>query len=135
MKLLAAVVGAGIVVGLASAARPQALISFWSDRGGFPGVWVMNADGSAPRLLSGTVWAKRGSWSPDGRRLVFDGPQHVDGSRLLDDFDLYVANADGSGRHRITRGPQRDVLAAWSPDGTLIALRVAPTGTRPSRSG
>ena len=121
--VVAALVASAVVVGVASASGPRSgLVSFWSDRGGFPGAWVMNADGSNPRLVSGKVWAKRPSWSPDGRRIVFDGPQNVASSRILDDFDLYVANADGSGRHRITHGPQRDVLAAWSPDGGTIAF-------------
>jgi Tol biopolymer transport system component len=54
--------------------------------------------------------AKRGDWSPDGRRLVFDGRFY----RTLFDFDIGVMNADGSGAHRITRGPARDEWAtAW----------------------
>jgi Tol biopolymer transport system component len=54
------------------------------------------------------------TWSPDGKRLVFL-------ARTKNSQALYVSNADGSGRHRITpsglpAGDQPD----WSPDGTRI---------------
>lgn len=104
------------------AARRQQLISFWSDRAGYPGVWVMNADGSSPRLVSGRVAAKRGSWSPDGRRLVFDGPVNVREGEATQDLDLYVADVSGLRRRRLTRGPERDVVASWSPEGRWIAF-------------
>ena len=35
--------------------------------------------------------------------------------------DIYVANADGTGRMQLTSGPDVDTDATWSPDGTLIA--------------
>lgn len=96
-------------------------ISFWSDRSGFPGVWVMDTDGKRPQLLTPRMQAKRGAWSPDGRRLVFDGPIGRQGA-AAGNFDLFVMNTDGSGKRRLTRGPERDVLAAWSPDGKTIAF-------------
>lgn len=36
--------------------------------------------------------------------------------------DIFVANADGTGRHAITSGPADDVQPTWSPDGTMIAF-------------
>src|SRR5207244_1536349 len=35
--------------------------------------------------------------------------------------DIYVANADGTGRREITSGSHADFRPTWSPDGTLIA--------------
>ncbi len=55
------------------------------------------------------------AWSPDGRKVVFS-------SRRSGNFEIYVANADGSGQRNLTRYPARDVLPAWSPDGRKIAF-------------
>jgi len=36
--------------------------------------------------------------------------------------DIYVVNADGTGRERLTRDPAEEFDPAWSPDGTRIAF-------------
>ena len=36
--------------------------------------------------------------------------------------DIYVVNADGTGRTRLTREPAEEFSPAWSPDGTKIAF-------------
>ena len=92
-------------------------ISFWSDRGR-PQVYVMNPDGSRQRRLTSLYSAKRADWSPDGARIVFDGRAY----RTNFDFDIFVANADGSRVRTVTRGAARDVMASWSPDGRQIAF-------------
>jgi dipeptidyl aminopeptidase/acylaminoacyl peptidase len=99
----------------ASAPRPE--ISFWS---GFahPQVYVVAADGSRPRRLTNLYSAKRGVWSPDGKRLAFDGRFHA----TLFDFDIGIVRADGSGVRRVTRGPERDIMASWSPGGRWLAF-------------
>ncbi len=52
------------------------------------------------------------SWSPDGSRLVFSLSQNI-----------YVANADGSNRRRLTDAAPGtgNFYPAWSPDGRTIA--------------
>jgi Tol biopolymer transport system component len=120
---LATATCAAVAAGLAGAgSQSEGLISFWSDRAGFPGVWVMEADGQHPRLLTGKRWGKRGSWSPGGERLVFDAPVDLKPNAPFFNFDLFLIDADGSGVRRLTRGPQRDVLAQWGPDGRTIAF-------------
>jgi Tol biopolymer transport system component len=108
-----------LLAALLGGALQRPAISFWTDAGsGAAQVWVMNEDGSGRRRLTGLYSAKRGDWSPDGRRLVFDGRFY----QTLFDFDIGVMNADGTGVRRITRGPERDIMAAWSPDGRWIVF-------------
>jgi Tol biopolymer transport system component len=42
--------------------------------------------------------------------------------------DVYVINADGSGRTRLTDNPAEDFDPVWSPDGTQIAFRTHRDG-------
>jgi Tol biopolymer transport system component len=93
-------------------------IAFWSERDGDPDVFTMNEDGSDVQNIGRRGWGdKRASWSPDGRRIVFDS--WLFGER---EFDLWLMNADGSDKSRLTTSPLRDVLPAWSPDGRWIVF-------------
>ncbi|MBN1220214.1 MAG: PD40 domain-containing protein [Anaerolineae bacterium] len=53
--------------------------------------------------------------SPDGQRIAFMSLQEGN-------WDIYVINADGSNRRRLTTNPARDGLPTWSPDGRAIAF-------------
>ena len=50
------------------------------------------------------------SQSPDGKRLAFSAATHV-----------YVMDVPGGTPRRLTKGPDREYLPAWSPDGRWIA--------------
>jgi TolB protein len=54
-------------------------------------------------------------WSPDGKRIAFTSTR--DGNQ-----EVYVANADGTGRVRVTSDPALDAHPAWSPDGNTLAF-------------
>jgi WD40 repeat protein len=69
------------------------------------GLFVMNADGSAPAPLG--VEGNSPRWSPDGERILFNAAGMIT-----------VMRADGTDLRPITPGGG----AAWSPDGTRIAF-------------
>lgn len=52
---------------------------------------------------------------PDNGRIAFG---RLDPA--LDNFSLWVADADGSDQRRVTEGPAN--FSDWSPDGTRIAF-------------
>ncbi len=58
-------------------------------------------------------------WSLDGQKIAFTtwGDRQGSGGG-----DIYVTNADGSRRKRLTTNPGPDSNPAWSPDGRRIAF-------------
>ncbi|HEX7239435.1 MAG TPA: hypothetical protein VF263_04140 [Longimicrobiaceae bacterium] len=88
-------------------------IAFLSDREGFAGLNVMNADGSGVRHLAGNVGPSGGSyhWSPDGTRIVAPTRTVL---RVVDvdaGTSTFLPDENGFTYH----GPR------WSPDGGRIA--------------
>lgn len=90
-------------------------ILFSSMRGGLMDIWIMNADGTAPRpVLRDEPHDWHPSWSPDGTRIVFES------DRGEGESQVWVVNRDGSGLRQVTQGPAMAGRASWSPDGSLI---------------
>lgn len=101
-------------------------------------MWSMRSDGGDPVQI--TDPPRAGKWgkanlpfgdydprfSPDGAQIVFE--------RLEDDisphgnYNIYVANADGSGETTITTTGYSQGLASWSHAGDRIAYVVAAIG-------
>ncbi len=52
------------------------------------------------------------SWSPDGKRLLYQ--------RDLNGSAIYVIDADGTDQRRLSPTPGFDVTPTWSPDGTRV---------------
>jgi len=86
--------------------------------GGLPGnayrLVVMNADGSGRKDL-GDGDPGTASWSPDGKRIVFESDRDAN-------HEIYVMDADGTNQTRLTTSPGRDANPAWSPDGRRIVF-------------
>ena len=61
-------------------------------------------------------------WSPDGTKITY---QSKSGS---DNFQVFVMNADGSDKKRVTDGKGLTKHPVWSPDGKMIAY-VGSDGT------
>jgi TolB protein len=77
-------------------------------------IFLMNADGTDDRNLSGTADADGWpSFSPDGRRVVF--ARHVG-----ENFQIFVMNRSGTGVRQLTDAAGRFTNPRWSPDGTTI---------------
>ena len=78
-------------------------------------LFVMNADGRDLTRVTNTpdAWEAFPSWSPDGKRLVF---QRYPGGQTF----IVTAKLDGSDEVAITHNTDA-LRPAWSPDGTKIA--------------
>lgn len=86
-------------------------------------IWLIRPDGSGEHQLTYTYPAQIAfpSWSPDGKRIVFD--------RI--GAGIWVVNSDGSSLRAITKeGSSDEYEPAWSPDGKHIAF-VHQSTTKP----
>ena len=112
------------------------------------GIWIAEADGSgAHSVVDGPAWQWLPHWSPDGLWIAYTdeaeggpwaqtGPAGLGGGGILGTgigfsstnpvrtyADIWRVRADGTGSpERLTDAPGDDRAAAYSPDGTKLAL-------------
>jgi Tol biopolymer transport system component len=80
-------------------------------------IYVTDADGTRPFNLTNTDNAEDDfpAWSPDGSSIAFH-------SNRSGNWDIFLANPDGSGIVNLTQHSAGDYLPAWSKDGSRIAF-------------
>jgi dipeptidyl aminopeptidase/acylaminoacyl peptidase len=90
---------------------------------GFSHIFLVSADGGAPRQLSFGSVNDNGplGWTPDGRTIVFSSNRNADWARNPVESEVYALDVAGGAVTALTsrRGP--DAEPAVSPDGRLIA--------------
>lgn len=93
-------------------------IAFISDRNGDPDLYVMNADGSDVRLLSGSeAWEEDPEWSPDGSTIAFARTPAA-----ANKGGVFLVGAAGGAVTRLTSPEDVASSPAWSPEGTRLAF-------------
>jgi len=101
-------------------------ILFVSDGGGFTTsqIWVVNADGENLENLTSDPqrFHEFPSWSPDGSQIAYHS--YVQGG----EGDIFIMNADGSGKINVTNSTTGEWWPDWSPNGNTIAFHVIETG-------
>jgi TolB protein len=60
--------------------------------------------------------------SPDGKKIAYS-------SDRSGNFDIWVANIDGTGAHNLTGTPAQDTAPCWSPSGLEIAFTSGRSGS------
>ncbi|MGZ8361862.1 MAG: TolB family protein, partial [Allosphingosinicella sp.] len=102
------------------------LIAFTSDRAGGDNIWVMNADGSAPRAITDETFTltNNPTWSPDGRFIA--ARKHFTTQRSLGTGEIWLYHASGTGDgvplvERPNPQHQKELgEPAYSADGSAI---------------
>jgi len=91
-----------------------------------PQLWSAQADGTGlrPLVSNAPQGLSPGSWSPDGREVVYDAS--VDGN-----LDVYVVSSQGGSPKRLTYEPSADGAASFSRDGRWIYFSSTRAGNVP----
>lgn len=123
-------------------------IVFGSQRHGDFDIYKMDADGGNVQRLTDHVGYDGGPWfSPDGSKIVWrawhpetEADHAMWREWMQHDYiaavplDLWVMNADGSGKQRLTRNGATNWAPSWHPDGerVIFSSNLDSLGSLPS---
>lgn len=90
-------------------------LAFMSDRSGQWQIWLANADGSSPHMLTHLQESWMGGlvWSPRGDRIAFD-------ARPTGQSSIYILDVATGRATRVTNENAEDRCPSWSADGTSM---------------
>jgi Tol biopolymer transport system component len=99
-------------------------IIYASNKTGNYEIYTSNTDGTNEKRLTDTSADEAYPvWSPDGKQIVFSASTGVwNTPESVRTFEIYVMNADGSGRRQLTDNTAADGNPRWSPDGSLLTF-------------
>ncbi len=93
------------------------------------GVGTAAAFGTVREFIFGSArsaWGGMPMWSPDGRRIAFVARDCAPGPACVGPREVWIMNADGTGRENLTRRWGRELVPIWSPDWRRVAYVVNP---------
>lgn len=101
-------------------------VAFVSDRGGLPGLYMMNADGSdVVKLdLPDMGYVIDPAWAPNGQLLAFSW------RRPTGNYDLYLMDVASRQIFELTRDAGRNERPSWAADGRHIVFESTRSGSR-----
>ena len=80
-------------------------------------VYAIDGRGLLAHLGNGSF----GSWSPDSTKIIYTVEE--DDGHTITASDIYVINADGTGKKQLTHTPGHlEIEPRWSPDGTKVVF-------------
>lgn len=89
-------------------------MAFGDGYGGESNISLANADATGLTPLPSTTWYEgRPTFSGDGRRIAYETQRLEPG--VLNQLEIFVMNADGSGQTNITNHAANDGDPAWAP--------------------
>jgi Tol biopolymer transport system component len=131
-----------VLVSCAQAQTPGMIAYTCAPDGGPPlpvqDVCTAQINGSAPKNQTGDGHSHDPSWSPDGKRILFihdaalsTKPEHreTEEGKTHHPIELSIMDANGHDRRVLRKIEPVIYSAAWSPDGSLLAISAAKSVT------